>query len=193
MWHYSFLLGGDSLDIGYLVISYMLGSVMTAKIVGAYYGVALEREQSGNLGARNAGRVLGKRAFFYTATGDIVKALLVVFIGRWLQLDSWLVALGLTSCVIGHLYPVWLKGRGGKGVASLLGGLFLLSPATFAIVAVVIGIGYFATKSITIGFVFSLLVLIVISCVVNVSLWPLAVSSGLVLWKHRINIRERWT
>ena len=181
------------MNVFYLIVSYLIGSFMTAKFVGKYYGVALERQESGNLGARNAGRVLGKRAFLYTAIGDIVKAMLVVFIGRWLDVVPWLVSLGLALCVIGHLYPVWLKFRGGKGVASLLGGLLVLSPSAFIIVVLAIGVGYIVTKSLTLGFVLSLVVLLVISFVFNIALWPLAIATLLVLWKHRTNIHERWT
>lgn len=185
--------GGRPMSIVlYSLCCYLVGSFMTAAVVGKLSGVSLAAEHSGNLGARNAGRTLGKMAFVWTAAGDVLKGVAVVLAARALGLADTVAAVGLTCALLGHLYPVWWRFRGGKGVATLLGGLLALEPVLLLGALLVMALGYLVTKSLTLGFVVSVVVL----AMVIVAFYPayfilLLVLAG-ILWKHRTNIQQRW-
>ncbi|WP_241774571.1 MULTISPECIES: glycerol-3-phosphate acyltransferase [Lysinibacillus] len=104
---------------------------MTAYFVGKAYGVNLQEERSKNLGARNAGSVIGKGAFIWTFLGDSLKGALVVGLGRLWHFEEWAIVLGACLVMLGHLFPVWLKFNGGKGVATFIGVGLALSPSLF--------------------------------------------------------------
>ena len=180
------------LVIIYSVCSYLLGTCMTATLVGKVYGVSLANEHSGNLGARNAGRTLGKMAFVWTAAGDVLKGVIIVIAAHVLGFPDHIAALGLTCGLLGHLYPFWLRFRGGKGVATLLGGLVVLEPLLLIGVLVMIGIGYLLTRSLTLGFVISVLALIAGILIFYPAYSVLLLALAAVLLKHRTNIQERW-
>lgn len=176
----------------YSLCCYGIGSLMTAAIVGKLAGVSLATEHSGNLGARNAGRTLGKRAFFWTAAGDVLKGVVVVLLARALGLADAVAALGLSCALLGHLYPVWWRFQGGKGVATLLGGLLALEPVLLLGVLLVLAVGYLVTKSLTMGFAASIVVLAIAIVVVYPTYSTLLVALAGILWKHRTNIQQRW-
>lgn len=176
----------------YSVCSYLLGTCMTAALVGKWYGVSLANEHSGNLGARNAGRTLGKMAFVWTAAGDVLKGVIIVVAAHVLGFPDHIAALGLTCGLLGHLYPFWLRFYGGKGVATLLGGLVVLESLLLIGVLVMIGIGYLLTRSLTLGFVISVLALIAGILIFYPAYSVLLLALVAVLLKHRTNIQERW-
>lgn len=180
------------LVIIYSMCSYLLGTCMTATLVGKWYGVSLANEHSGNLGARNAGRTLGKMAFVWTAAGDVLKGVIIVMAAHVLGFPDYIAALGLTCGLLGHLYPFWLRFHGGKGVATLLGGLVVLEPLLLIGVLVMIGIGYLLTRSLTLGFVISVLALIAGILIFYPAYSVLLLALAAVLLKHRPNIQERW-
>lgn len=97
----------------YWIFCYLTGTILTAWWVGKWKGTDLRFERSGNLGARNAGAVLGRPAFFLTFLGDALKAVLAIWFGYALGFDTWTVAAGAFAAISGHLFPFWLKGRGG--------------------------------------------------------------------------------
>lgn len=165
---------------------------MTAWFVGRLYGQDLREVHSGNLGARNAGRTFGKSAFALTALGDVAKGIVVVIAGRYLELSERLVAASVLAVVCGHLYPFWLKGRGGKGVATVLGAMlaFHLPASALFIVsfAVIFSLKRSATLSLLAGFVLYSGAIIY----GHVAGWPFVVLAiTLVIWKHRSNILKR--
>lgn len=86
--------------IAYWCMSYLLGTFLTAYVLGRLKGVALEHEGSGNLGARNAGRVLGGWAFFVTTLGDGLKGAIVVMLGHYYELPLAVIATGLLLSLI---------------------------------------------------------------------------------------------
>lgn len=176
----------------YLFISYFLGTCMTAWLVGRVSGVNLQTVNSGNLGARNAGRALGKKAFIITVLGDGGKGVAIVFIGRFLGFSNTIVALAVALCVIGHLYPFWLRFKGGKGVATCIGAMLFLSPTLFVGFIVGLLIGLLLTRSLTLSmivgfFTYSLTIFVMDS----IAYWPVLIAVVLVVWHHRQNIRER--
>jgi acyl phosphate:glycerol-3-phosphate acyltransferase len=126
-----------------LLFAYFLGSIPTGVVLAkAVAGADPRQAGSGNIGATNVYRTVGKKLGILTLLGDIVKGLLPVIAAKW-ALDSsfWVAAVALTA-FIGHLFPVFLNFRGGKGIATGLGVFLALSPIpallAFLIFAVVV-------------------------------------------------------
>src|SRR5581483_410064 len=119
-----------------LIGSYLIGSVPFGYLVARWRGVDIFREGSGNIGATNVGRVLGKRFGILVFVFDFAKGALPALAGRWLTTpdvmelvgrDGLAVLAGLAAFV-GHMFPVYLRFRGGKGVATGAGVVTVLVP-----------------------------------------------------------------
>jgi len=125
-----------------IVIAYLLGSVPFAYIFGRFRkGVDIRDVGGGNVGALNTYRQIGPVWGLSVLAADILKGVLAVFVARWLGIPlEWVFVAGFAA-VVGHNWPVFLKFRGGKGAATVLGVLVALTPAeTFIAGAVVIGL-----------------------------------------------------
>jgi glycerol-3-phosphate acyltransferase PlsY len=121
-----------------LIFAYLLGSVPTGVILAKTFSEVDPRTQgSRNIGATNVFRTAGKKLGALTLLGDILKGLVPVAIARS-TLDSqfWIGAVALTA-FLGHLYPIFLRFKGGKGIATGLGVFLALAPPS-AIVALLI-------------------------------------------------------
>lgn len=116
---------------------YLLGSVPFGLIAGRLRGVDLREVGSKNIGATNALRSLGKGPALFTLLGDLLKGSLAVSLGLLFGLDPiFQGALGL-SAVFGHVFPVFLRFKGGKGVATGFGVLMIYMP-TVAVITLLI-------------------------------------------------------
>ncbi len=114
----------NSMQFLYLVASYLFGNILTAYIVTKLkHNVDIRQEGSGNPGARNMGRVYGKGYFVATFLGDAIKGAIVVSVAKYLFEDSTFVMLTLLAVLLGHIYPIVFKGKGGKGISTFIGGL----------------------------------------------------------------------
>jgi glycerol-3-phosphate acyltransferase PlsY len=111
-----------------LFASFMVGSIPTGVIVARMKGIDLRKVGSGNIGATNVGRALGKKWATLVLLADASKgALPVVLLGHWFA-SPWFPALGALSAVLGQTFSMFLRGRGGKGVATSLGAGMALAP-----------------------------------------------------------------
>lgn len=112
-----------------LLAAYLLGSVPFAMISSKVFGLADPRSYgSGNPGATNVLRSGNKKAALMTLIGDALKGTLAVVVARQLEFSDTVIALVALAVFIGHLYPVFLKFKGGKGVATAAGVLLALDP-----------------------------------------------------------------
>lgn len=165
---------------------------MTAYFVGKVYNVNLQEERSKNLGARNAGSVIGKAAFLWTLLGDSLKGVFIVVLGRLLHLEEWVIVGGAFFVILGHLYPVWLKFNGGKGVATFIGVGLALSPELFLMMIIGTALTALLTRSLTLGmlggFVFYVSAILISGQLQTYIL--LLFTIVLMLIKHRTNIQE---
>ncbi|MGD6960589.1 glycerol-3-phosphate acyltransferase [Fictibacillus phosphorivorans] len=140
----------------YLIASYLVGCIMTGFLVAKLIkGVDLRLLGSGNIGARNAGRVLGPSGFVLTLAGDILKAAAVVWAGIQFQYPPYIQLLGFLAVILGHLYPVFLRFHGGKGVASFIGGMIIFHPISAVLVAAVFLLFYGIKRSLTVAGLFA--------------------------------------
>ena len=184
---------GDRLqEFFYLLLCYIIGTFMSAWFIGKWYGVALQEKNSGNLGARNAGRTLGKWAFCITLLFDGLKGAMAVYIGRIFALDEIIVTFGVVICILGHLFPFWLRLRGGKGVATLLGGLLILNPYLLLILICGILISFPFMKGLTLSMVIGFIVCSIAIFLLNLSMYfPIIIGFLFITWKHRENLKKR--
>lgn len=115
-------------------VALALGSYALGCCMAAYYlvrwktGEDIRALGSGNVGATNARRILGRAGFVLTFVIDCGKGALAVAVGRWLAMPEWAVAASAVAVVAGHVWPAQLGFRGGKGVATATGALIFLDP-----------------------------------------------------------------
>jgi glycerol-3-phosphate acyltransferase PlsY len=113
-----------------VAVAYLLGSVPCGIVIARAQGnVDLRRVGSGNIGATNVLRAVGKGAAALTLLGDIGKGALAVSVACWAGASSGVVATVAVAAVVGHLFPVLARFRGGKGVATTLGVVLAAVPA----------------------------------------------------------------
>src|SRR4030095_1444446 len=116
------------MEILITIFSYLLGSIPTGYIVGAWAGIDVRKAGSGNVGATNVARTVGKTKGLFTLAADVAKGFIPVFIALRLGLTYSAVAVVGAAAFLGHLYPLFLKFRGGKGGGTGLGGLVGFAP-----------------------------------------------------------------
>lgn len=110
--------------------AYVLGSIPTGLLIARARGVDIRSVGSGNIGATNVARAIGKPWAIFVLLCDALKGFLPVFAGRHLLRDipDATVALAGLAAIVGHMFTVFLRGRGGKGVATSLGVALAISP-----------------------------------------------------------------
>lgn len=117
-----------------VIVAYLFGSVSSAVIICKIMGLPDPRTQgSKNPGATNVMRIGGKKAAALTLAGDVLKGIIPVVLARWFGLTDSALAAVTFAAFIGHLFPVFFRFEGGKGVATLLGCLIGLSPLSAAL------------------------------------------------------------
>src|SRR5215472_9305559 len=115
------------------VVAYFLGSIPFGLILAKLFGGTDVRQKgSGNIGATNVARVVGPLAGILTLILDVAKGAVAVLFAEHLTSDSatW-VMIAAVAALVGHCFPVWLKFKGGKGVATAAGVFLMLSPSAF--------------------------------------------------------------
>lgn len=124
------------MSAGLLILAaYLLGSVPTGVLLARARGIDIRTAGSGNIGATNVLRTTGKLPALLTLLGDFLKGLLPVLIAT--RLNAGIIYSGMVgiAAILGHNYPIYLKFRGGKGVATSLGVLSVYSPVSAAATA----------------------------------------------------------
>lgn len=116
------------LAVSLILIGYLVGATPTGYLVCRALGVDLRTVGSGNIGTANAYRAAGKRAFIATLLGDLVKGLVPVVVARLLTDNEWIVAATALAALLGHCWPVYLRFKGGKAVATAAGTAIGLAP-----------------------------------------------------------------
>ncbi|TDM21759.1 glycerol-3-phosphate 1-O-acyltransferase [Macrococcoides canis] len=132
-----------------LVTAYLLGAIPTGLIVGKqFFNKDIRNFGSGNLGATNTFRVLGKNAGIFVTIFDVAKGVLPAAFPILFDLDIHGIWFGLAS-IIGHVYPIYLKFKGGKAVATSAGVILGVNPIVFLIIAVIFFTLLFTTRMVS--------------------------------------------
>ena len=177
-----------------LILAYLLGSVSTAIITCKLMGLPDPRTTgSNNPGATNVLRVGGKKAAAITLAGDMLKGLIPVLIGHAMGLSyGWLFAIGFAA-FLGHLYPIYYKFQGGKGVATALGVYFGLN---FLAGLCVAALWLFIAKVLKISSLAALIATLLAPLIFyffthSASLaWGMVLMTALIWWRHQSNIKN---
>ncbi|MGE5808287.1 MAG: glycerol-3-phosphate 1-O-acyltransferase PlsY [Nitrospirota bacterium] len=112
-----------------ILASYLLGAVPFGLLFTKLFsGIDVRSVGSGNIGATNVLRAAGKKIAVLTLLADGLKGFLPVYVARLLFHDEWTTALSGAAAVLGHVFPVWLRFKGGKGVATSFGVVLAVSP-----------------------------------------------------------------
>lgn len=190
-------------NISALIFAYMIGSVPSAVWVGrTFYGIDVREYGSGNAGATNTFRVLGVKAGIPVMLMDIGKGWLAVqlslVMGGYLpgtqQMINFKLALGICA-LIGHIFPVYVGFRGGKGVATLLGILFAVHPEAALIctgiwVTTLLISNYVSLSSMIAGITYPAIVMYIYNeTIATVNVFAMAIAI-LVLITHQKNIER---
>jgi acyl phosphate:glycerol-3-phosphate acyltransferase len=120
-----------------LLFAYLLGSIPTGFLIGLLSGIDIRRAGSGNVGATNVARVVGKKKGLITLLADVAKGFIPVLLSSWLGLGLTVMVLAALAAFLGHLYPVFLRFQGGKGVATALG-IFLAAAPLASLILVLV-------------------------------------------------------
>ena len=116
-------------DIICIVLAYLLGGICSGYyLVRIKAGLDIREQGSGGVGARNVGRVLGRPGFFVALLGDGLKGLLAVLLAREFEAAAPTVSLVLVAVIAGHIWPLPLQFRGGRGIATAVGAYLAYDP-----------------------------------------------------------------
>ncbi len=181
-----------------VLAGYLLGSIPFGLLVARSRGVDIRQHGSGNIGATNVLRVLGKKWGIPVFLLDAAKGVAAVWVAQRFFSAGQGVALagivGAMACIVGHNFPVWLGFKGGKGIATSAGVLIGLMPWAALVAAVVWGAVFFTTRYVSVASM-------VAAVAIPVSVWLLGgrgdalfwfsvVVAALAIWRHRSNIQR---
>ncbi|MFF2908091.1 MULTISPECIES: glycerol-3-phosphate 1-O-acyltransferase PlsY [Bacillales] len=182
-----------ALEILVIVVSYLLGSVSFSVLLAKLLkGIDIRQYGSGNAGATNTLRVLGKGPAILVLVLDVLKGIAAVWLGTWLfGWGTWAAALCGIAAIVGHNWPVYFHFRGGKGIATTIGVMVTfafwpaLSAGIIAILAIVI------TRYVSLGsliFVALTPLFLLLTDYTPPILWTSIVIAIFAYWRHRTNI-----
>lgn len=175
------------------LIAYLIGSLSSAIIVCKLFNLPDPRTQgSMNPGTTNVLRIGGKTPALITLIGDTLKGFLPVLIGHYVGINGFYLGLIAVAALLGHIYPVFFKFQGGKGVATAAGAILALSPIvgitaiiTWILVAIIFRYSSLAALVATIATPIFMLLLGKISY-----LLPTLIITTIIIWKHWNNIQR---
>jgi acyl phosphate:glycerol-3-phosphate acyltransferase len=175
-----------------LLLAYLIGSVPFALLLARRWRVAdLRLVGSGNLGAANVMRTLGVTAGVLVALLDMTKGAASVWLAERFTTSAVVPAAAGVAAIVGHIYPVWLRFRGGKGVATACGVFSLLTPlAVPPALAIFIAVAWL-TKYISLGSVLASLALPPLAYATGspaASVAAASVAATLIIFRHRSNM-----
>src|SRR5215211_4830566 len=187
-----------------LIASYLLGSIPFGYLAGRLAGIDIRQAGSGNIGATNVVRVLGRRFGYPVFTLDVLKGFGPVKIavlmapGRppeWNSAEIFGILAAISS-VLGHLYPPWLNFKGGKGVATAAGALWALTPVATLIGVTIWIIVFWLTRYVSLASITAAVVLPIVIFVIRSHdqnnekplVYASACVAALVVWRHRSNL-----
>lgn len=178
-----------------ILLSYLIGSISASVIISKYkFGIDIRNYGSKNIGATNTFRVLGRKfgtiVLFCDLLKGILSTLLYFLVYKNTNHIEFMTSLGLAS-VLGHIFPIWHKFKGGKGVVTLLGSMIIVQPAITLVSLIYFLYCLYHTKIVSISSITSSIIFSILSLLVVDSLFFRVFSvfiSCLIIIRHRKNI-----
>ena len=174
-----------------VVLAYAIGSIPFALLVARLSGADLRRVGSGNLGAANVMRASGVKTGVLVAILDVAKGAASVLIAQRMTADPGAPAVAGFAAIVGHIYPLWLRFRGGKGVATACGVFSVLTPAAVPPALAIFIASVWLTKYISAGSVLATMALPPIAYALGSPLPAIAAAfaaATLIVFRHRSNL-----
>jgi len=185
-------------------LSYLIGSFPSGHFAGQLAGVDIRKRGSGNIGATNVLRVLGRGYGFAVFFADAFKGFIAVraaFFLVWrtpgaLEYADFYAILAAASCVVGHSFPIWLSFKGGKGVATSAGAIFGVMPIAAITIFLVWLVVFKTTRYVSVASIVAAVALpVTVALMIYLGLtqgmvlfyFSLAMTA-LVVWRHRSNL-----
>lgn len=192
----------------FIPLGFLLGSIPFGLLLGKVKGIDIREHGSGNIGATNVFRTLGKKSGILCLVLDFFKGFIPVLIASRLVLDGTMgqcIEVGTAlAAILGHNYSPWIGFKGGKGIATTGGALVAIMPAAVVLLILIFGIAAFTTKYVSVGSITTAIALPIITGLgsyyhirngdIPADGWnkPLfifsLVAGALAVWKHRTNI-----
>ncbi len=176
-----------------IILSYLLGSIPAGFLVGSSAGVDVRSAGSGNIGATNVARTLGWKKGLVTLFADVAKGFLPVMAAHLLDLGEVAAAAAGLAAFAGHLYPVFLRFKGGKGVATAAGVYLGAMPLGILVVLGVFVLVMLAARRVSLASMLAAVLAPVVAWALSYPAevaWMSLVIGILVVVRHRENIRR---
>lgn len=189
------------IGIGLVVFGYLMGSLSPSVFLGkAIKGIDVRDHASGNAGTTNAFRVLGKRLGIVVLICDLLKGVIPVLLARYFSVPVVTVLVAFAT-VIGHTFSIFLRGKGGKGVATGAGAAVAMLPLPMACLIGLFIVVLLATRIVSVASIVATIALPVLAGLLyryGSGMWAIPLSyvvacvlmSALVLWGHRTNMQR---
>ena len=180
--------------LGIVLANYLLGAIPFGLIISKWAkGIDPRRAGSGNIGATNVLRVVSKQAAALTLVCDLIKGIPLLLVARWMALGETATLFVGFAAVLGHVFPVFLRFKGGKGVATSFGVILVLAPPIALTGLVLWGGGVFFGKYASVGALTAFGALpfltVLFNATPNFVIFSTAISS-LIYLRHWTNIRR---
>jgi glycerol-3-phosphate acyltransferase PlsY len=120
------------------LFGYLLGSIPSGYLISKRKGVDIRKVGSGNIGGTNVSRAFGLKWGVLVGILDVFKGIIPTYLAIAFLSSNWQIALAAVAPVLGHIFPVWLKFKGGKGVATTVGALFILLNKKYLLILLLI-------------------------------------------------------
>jgi len=176
------------------IVAYLVGSIPTGLLLARYVGgVDIRATGSGNIGATNVSRTLGWKVGVMTLVGDCLKGFIPVLAAQKLGFSEGWVAIVAFLAFAGHVYTVFLRFKGGKGVATALGVFLAVSPLSVACAIVIFALMLWKWRYVSLGSITAAGVMPLLIAFIDrrglIFLMSIAIAT-IVVWKHRDNIQR---
>lgn len=178
---------------GLVAAAYLLGSIPTGLLLGKAYGIDVRTKGSGNIGATNLYRTVGRKVGIMTLVGDCLKGALPVLLMKYSSLPSEYAAWVGLAAFCGHVFSLFLKFRGGKGVATALGVFLALAPLAVGIAVAVFLVLMFVWRYVSLGSICAAAVMPVAVALLNGGRTLIVVTlviALIVIVRHAENIKR---
>lgn len=176
------------------IISYLLGNINAAYIYGRLTkNTDIRQHGSGNAGTTNALRVMGKKAGIIVFVSDFLKGLIAVLLAKVLSDGAYAEAVAAFAVIIGHNWPIFLRFKGGKGVATLMGAYAIIAPLYLLVAAVIALLIICFTKLVSLASIcgiYSILIMIIIFQGFGVNFILTLIIALISTYQHRANIKR---